>query len=663
MPGSTSVTATGLASARRSLPMPTARGPIGHSRGMAAAGDEIATLVGAVIDALEQRRPTPETLRRAASAATTLATAATELPPSRAELMYQAGDLLLRCYDRTGARADLVTARNRLVAAADADPDDPARPAILAGLGRAWRATYRLTDDPADLDRAVTAGRAAVAAAPPDAPPDPAATTGLAVALRELHRIRGDAALLAESIALDEENLRHLAAGDPDRSVVLHELANALDVRFERDVDPDDLRRMVAAREEVYAASDADEPDHAYVVGGLATAYARRWTAFGDPTDLDRAVALAGEAIDAGGPDAIGRARLLRERASHLRLRYAARNLAHGRADDVEWAVEDCRVAIELCPPGGGEWLAGVDALAACLQARYAVEADLADLESLVTTGEQVVEHTPDTAPEAGVRAMHLGNALRARFVRSREPADLERAIAAYERSAALPHMTAADRVILLVNLGAALLDRYDLLRAEADLTRATNCSATAARHADPGTATWRQARHTVGRALSAQAAGTGVPAVLRQAREAFDDVVRQAPPGSPEQLQARLDLAGTRVREWRTHDGSAVRRAAVHREAVAGLAALTQAAAAVEQGIALAAARTWGDLTAAVGDWAQAADAYRAASTCLESIHRRQVRRDLKVVWLLDGEGVTAAAVYALARVGDLTGSAVAAE
>ena len=250
-----------------------------------------ADLVGAVVHAQEEGASDPAALRRGAAAAARLSRLAAELPLSRTDLLQMAGTMLLRCYDLSGEVADLAAGRNRLMAAASASASASDDPLILAQLGLAWRSTYRHTEDPADLDRAIAADEAAVAAVRPGAAHHPQPLAGLAASLRARYLLTGDVELLDRAISLDEENLRRLAGDDAgSRSVLLHGLANAFAMRFERHGDVDDLRLLIAAREEVLASSDLADADRAYVLNALANAYSLRWSAARDGADLNRAL-------------------------------------------------------------------------------------------------------------------------------------------------------------------------------------------------------------------------------------------------------------------------------------------------------------------------------------------------------------------------------------
>ncbi|MBG0565479.1 CHAT domain-containing protein [Actinoplanes aureus] len=280
------------------------------------------------------------------------------------------------------------------------------------------------------------------------------------------------------------------------------------------------------------------------------------------------------------------------------------------------------------------------------------------DLERVVATLTEVTDRTPPTSPEAVMRWQNLGNALRARYLRTHRDEDLGRAIAAYERALALKPADSAADPRLLGNIGSAFHDRYDRHGNEADLDETERLYSEALRHAHPGSPDHVFARNNLARILLTRARTTGSPEALREAASAFREVVDLTPAGTPTRLIHEMNLAMARLELHRvTKDEEAGTAAA------AGLRAIVATGLTVAPDAGLAAARVLGRWAGERDDWDEAADAYQGGMACLDSLYRRQGRRDQKEAWLGDAAGIASGAAYALARTGDVEAAVVATE
>ncbi|MFF7639880.1 CHAT domain-containing protein [Streptomyces canus] len=208
----------------------------------------------------------------------------------------------------------------------------PGRWVLLSNLALMLRRRHGATGDPIDLDRAVTAGLAALEAHPSSA----LTRSGLAIALRTRHGLTGDPADLtctveqgraaADLFALDDPEraicAEHLASalltraqetrsaadldealgwartaeslpGARNRSAALRVLADVLTQRFGRDRRLADLGELLDSLRELSALDTADE-HRARRAQALAWRYSLAW----DTRDLDEAVQIRRELAD-----------------------------------------------------------------------------------------------------------------------------------------------------------------------------------------------------------------------------------------------------------------------------------------------------------------------------------------------------------------------------
>jgi tetratricopeptide (TPR) repeat protein len=577
------------------------------------------------------------------------------VPKLLAGAMNEGAGRLLQCYEQTDDEADLIAARDLMIRSVAATPvDDQERSLRLGNLGCAWRSTYERSEDPDDLQRALGAFEEAVATVPATAEHRPAALAGLAAALRAIYQRDGDLAALDRAVALDEQALAGLPPDADARIACLNGLANSLSLRNARRQDRRDVERLVAAREEALALARPGTPQHLMMLNNVANAYEERFEATGDPADLDRAISMSERAVAARGPRSPGYTGTLRNLGSKLRARY-------NRVGDVaalERSIDLLGEALDRCIPGGPEWQAVAHDLASDLRERFSRLGTFDDLERTISILEQVVAGTVATSPEASGRHETLGNALRARYLRNHREEDLAGAIATYEQALELVPSDSAASARLLNNLGSAVNDRYDRGADEADLRRAKDCYTEAYRLAPPGMGEWRRARNNLGRVLMTEARRTGSVDASKAAVAAFVEALHHTPDQTPEKLIHLLNLAGAQIAVHRTTGEEDARQ-----QALATLQTIAAMSLTVAPDQGLKATRLWGNWATDRGDWAEAAEAYRAGLACLDLLYRRQGRRDQKEVWLGDAVGIAPGAAHALARTGDIETAVVVAE
>ncbi|SEM21211.1 CHAT domain-containing protein [Streptacidiphilus jiangxiensis] len=221
----------------------------------------------------------------------------------RAEVQSGLAEAMRRRYVHGGSHRDLargVLAARRAVRLAGAGPR---RTRHLGRLCSLLRTRYDATGRAADLELALTLGRAALAASARGGAPEARTASLVSLALLRTFDRAGDRRQLDEAVAL----ARRSAALTPETATArpsrLHNLANALRVRFEVDREVGDLDEAIGLVRASIAAPSRAAARRELALANLGALLIRRFEAVGDPRDIDRAIAAHGEAANAAGSD------------------------------------------------------------------------------------------------------------------------------------------------------------------------------------------------------------------------------------------------------------------------------------------------------------------------------------------------------------------------
>ncbi|MET7424246.1 CHAT domain-containing tetratricopeptide repeat protein [Dactylosporangium sp. NPDC005555] len=465
---------------------------------------------------------------------------------------------LLSRFTRFGALSDVdesVAVARSAVEVAD-DGRWGSRAGALSGLGIALRLRYAVTQDPADIAEAVTAGRAAVDAAQDDQRAIPLANLVGTLLLRfERHGARAD---LDEAVTAGRAAVAATAAGHPDRAAPMANLATALRHRAEWTRSPADVDEAVAVGRAAVEATPAGHGDLPMYRSNLALALRQRYLAGGDRADLDGAVAAARAAVAGFAEDHPDRPRYLSNLTVHLRNRY----FDLGDPADLAEAVRLGREALAAAGPAGPERATLLTNLGATLGVAATAGREPGDADRTAQAeAVELARAAVDVAlPGHPSRPMYLGNlatALYDTFLTDGDPAALDEAVTLARAAAGAAAPGHQDRDLHLILLNKVLLAK--IVEGAGELV-------------DEAVAVAREA-------LAA--------APTAHARDALADSLQRrfARTADPTDLDAALDL-------WR---------------AVAGMATATP-----QERIA-AGARA-GALAAAHGQWDRAVDAYAVA-------------------------------------------------
>jgi CHAT domain-containing protein/tetratricopeptide (TPR) repeat protein len=492
----------------------------------------------------------------------------------------------------------------------------------LGRLSAGLREHHLLSDATDDLERSVTAMRAALDVCPPDDPDRWAYRGELGHALYSLYRVRGtdDPTLLDEALAAAEEAQR--AIPDPGVAVDL-----AL-WRYERSAldpaDGGDLTELLAVA--------AGRPEAKTRLGmRLQNLYLRS----GRTAELDGAILLLRSAL----------ARTADDKATDVTATAlcAALRLRSGSGDRAANLRESEGILRERLAATTAPQMTLQFELAGTLYELYQATGDGGNLDECVHLDEQVLQHSG----AADVIYMGaLASALIARHELAQSRTDLVRAVALLSQATAREGPPAPERAVHL-NSHASALRLLSQLDGRPELLDAAITLARRAVSILPLDAPYRATYVTNLAVLVIERAGRDDDLV--ELDSALATVRESVGAASSDHIRSRLLLA--------------LGQLLVHRHEVGGEAADLQAAAeALWESVAVADAttrmkanRSLGELLAELDRWPEAAEAFVQCVESLGGIFAAQQTRLYQEAWLRESADLPVSAAYALARAGDL--------
>ena len=499
-------------------------------------------------------------------------------------------------------------------------------------LGHVESDRFAADADPAHLDAAETAYRAALTATDPQSARRAARMCHLATVGIERWRLDGDPENLAGAVGLLEHAVA-AANGSPSQLIALTDLGVALGELFDATGDPGHLDRAIALLDAVDAVDPGREAWNRSVL------LRRRTELLGDTTDShtpeamaiadsgpQHAAALLDQHDRDGGPPLLDAAIAAAARA------VATAGAAHRASALVNWG--------------------------AALSARYAATGDVADLEQAVTVYRDAVAATPQRAPRRATRLADLADAVRERAHRLGSVTDLDEAVDLLVAAEGLEGADAPGRPHREAALALALLDRGRRTRAHraADLPAALDLASRAVAHT-PARAPDRPARLGLYAAcLHERWRDSGRHELLDRAVALHRESLAELAERSPLRFRHQQNLADA-VADRAALSGDPDERA----EAATLFRKVVTAAADRDPWAAVSAARNWGAAASTWQDWVQAAQAYlRGLALLWRLVQSQQVRRHQEG-WLRDSRQLPAGAAYALVRTGHLADAVAA--
>jgi hypothetical protein len=389
-------------------------------------------------------------------------------------------ELLNAAFQRDGDTSKLDEAVEVLVVALDTEQGSLS--AVLHyNLGTLLLTRYRVLGRAADLDGAVAWIDRAVGAAEagdPDLPDFLAARCE--IGLEDSART-GAFAVLDRSVEAARKALA-LTPGGPkaqERSLLL---VKALRARFRAVGVRRDLDEAVSVARSAVATTAAAGRSPAAGQTCLSMALVAAYTSAGDHDALDEALRLAQAAVGATSE----KDRELADRTSLLGLVLRLRYERDGRKADLDSAVEAARKsAVEADAARRGRIAAGhLSQLCFALRLRCLRTHDETDAVEAIEAGSRAAELVVPGVPEFAVVHANLASAFSARYGLTRRPQDLHRAIVMCERAVEATPPGHAGHADNASNLSLLLMQRYALTGSAADLDAASDAARSAVRSA-----------------------------------------------------------------------------------------------------------------------------------------------------------------------------------
>jgi tetratricopeptide (TPR) repeat protein len=539
----------------------------------------------------------PDDLDRAIAWSTNAVDAWPADDPNLARARCNLATALTDRYERDGRPADLdVALRSFGDALTDMRAHGDRLDVILHSYGCCYheRATAPGGDGVADLDRAIALFEEALSQPEPDSDERAGYLNSLGLALRRKGLALADPAVLRSSSEAFTEARSHAVRGSENYLAASVNLAGVLHDRAEADNEVDRLRAVVKIYRDVLELLDSDdERRHVLVTTNLATALIDLYRYTRDRGMLDQAthdLRANAERLPDGQRRQTVQANLAA--ALHEMFDYT------GRLSLLDQAIAVQETVVGSTGTARPERMLN---LGVSLLARFRRRRAVGDLDRAI----DLFAATARVSASRIERASALNsqaNALSLRFDDSRSPADITTSISLREEAVDTIPEGSIEQAMYRANLGVDLLKRYELTADVDDLRRAVDSQ----RHASDAAGSWSdQPRFLAGLAdsLAREAERTGNLDDVAHARETYRRAVDLARISLPEQ--------------------------------------------------ALGAAMRWGEWESRRHAWREAVEAYGVGMTALRALVADQDLRGDKESWLIDAQGLPAAAGLAGVRAG----------
>jgi tetratricopeptide (TPR) repeat protein len=499
-------------------------------------------------------------------------------------------------------------------------------------LAEALSTRWEIHGAPGDLHEAVTVLEAAVTSSSAVSVVGPSVITNLA----QLHIYRyetlGDPADLdCALVALDR--LADVPVGRGERAALDASRASLELAWYAFDGGRPRLDAAITYARRAEVATAPGSELYASRSGYLASGLYRRYALTGHRRDLDSAISgLSGRGEgSATNPDRL--ATFLQER--HER---------YGDTADARAAAYWAEVAAGA-PDHRTDGSAATHGLALVLHGRFEVAGRLADLDEAVERHREALARMHAGAPARPIVLSNLGIALQDRYVYRGDDTDLDEAISTHEEAVASVPRGSPDRPGLVHTLAAAVHVRADRDRDSDDVELAVALDEQALEALPPQSPERPEFLANLAASRSLQGDLTGRRDHADRAVETFRAALARLPPGRSMRAPVLHGYASALAERYDRFGLPADRRraAAAHRRAVT--------AAADNPVVALEAASRWALWSARQQLWADAVDAWRAASAARWHLFGVQADPEHGSDWLRRDEETAAVGALALVR------------
>ena len=531
---------------------------------------------------------------------------------------------------------------------AQAQPHSAERLAAMVQLGGAHFVRYQCWGAVADLERAVSLLREALAAIGPGVPIWAVARGQLAVALHARYLRDGcrRPADLDEAVALQEQAVAHLPPHSPNYVASVCELGSYMYSRYERDGQLSDLNEAVRVCERGAAVASGGSPLALRSQAFLARALTLRHGETGSEADLARALEILAGLDHEGAVQGTGMtSAMLRDTfARALQFRYDR----EGRQEDRARAVAFSESVREAGPRSAPELASMLEHEANVLLAEYDRGGRRDDLDRAITAQEKALAVLPVGAPNRPRLSGNLSVCLRGLYVWTKDPRDLERAIEAGRR--ALPPGSMSDDGVAYDQLGSCLAFRYRDPRAShaGDLDEAIDLFRKALRApmSAPGQRPYYLLHLADSRLCRYEYSGEREDLV--DAVRLFGEAIGILDDNAPLLAHARFRHArALAIQAGNARSGEAIERAAD------GFRFACRNSWEINLTTMLEAAQCWSSWAMTRKAWPEVAEACQHGLRALHELAGRQLLRENKETPIRDAPGIAANGAYALLRCG----------
>ncbi|MGW2160898.1 CHAT domain-containing protein [Nonomuraea sp. NPDC001699] len=348
--------------------------------------------------------------------------------------------------------------------------------------GMAFTRLHRRDGDPAHLDTAADAYRAALATMPANHPHRALFESELSLVLQERAAQSGGVGAGVDA-ALDlARRAGRAALPGEQRFTAYFALGQALSQRFRLTGDTRAVGEAITAFRRALPELPDGHPNRAFVLSGLSHALAAHaeWT--GSPAALDEAIAAGQETLRLPVRGAV-RVNAVLGLAEALRLRGQRTG---GRAD-VEAAVTTVTAALADLPEGHPQRPACQVQLAVALSQRYTMSGDVGDLDRCVDVARSALGALPPHSPLRGPALHALSGGLWKRADHRGDLEDLDEAVETIEQALAAPTGDHRHRAPMLYHKAGVLRRRADARGRPDDLDAAIEAGREALEALPPG--------------------------------------------------------------------------------------------------------------------------------------------------------------------------------
>uniref|UniRef100_UPI0032EBDB13 CHAT domain-containing tetratricopeptide repeat protein n=1 Tax=Streptomyces sp. HSW2009 TaxID=3142890 RepID=UPI0032EBDB13 len=460
--------------------------------------------------------------------------------PDRFRYLSNLGVTLWFRFERVGDLADLDDAITAGRAAVQATPTShPARADMLSDLVLLLHARFEKVGDAVDLDEVITTGRAAVQAAPANHSDRVQMLSNLGAALWFRFERVGDLADLDDAIATCQSAVRATPGDHPGRTEMLARLSKVLRARLDRGGDLAVLDEVITTERAMVEAMASNHPDRAGMLSNLGAALRERFDRGGDLADLDEAVTICRAAVQAAPSNHPDRTQMLSNLGAALHALFEW----GGDLAVLDEAVTACRAAVQAAPGNHPQLARMLSNLGSALRVRFRWVGDLADLDEAVTICRAAVQATPSNHPDRAAVLSHLDATLFARFQRSGDLADLDEVITIGRAAIQATPADDPHRHIYLSHLGSSLAIRSQEVGGLAVLDEAVAIGRAAVQAVPSNHPNRARGLFNLGMSLRLRYEQAGDPADLDEAITTGQAAAQAIPANHPERTKTLSNL------------------------------------------------------------------------------------------------------------------------